>query len=572
MNPIEHVAGQNTDSNSEAAEQLQASSEEMPTPAPAAPQQDLSALVADGPVSTEEPSVSEGALSPDTEANADKTKRKRRRRKKAHAPDANGPAPAAAAARQGSGSGPSPKQGRAPERPPFGVGEEVFGKVTAVLDTAIMVDLAGKALAIFDRSEMEADDLVPTVGDRLVARIHHDGARGGLVVLTRKPLREEESKPFVEKAYKDGTSINGLVTGVIKGGVEIDLRGLRAFAPASGLDFHPSHANFAGLVGQVLDFKVIQYDHHGRDIVVTRRPMLEAESRERRKVALKTLNEGQVMRGVVRTVVEWGVFIALPDAENLEGLVHITEASHDPRALLTDLFKAGDSFDVKILRVDERGKLWLSRKALVSDPWAEARAKYAPGSKHKAQVTRVETFGVACTLDTSIEGFIHLEDLSLARVESADAVAKVGDELDVVVETFDFEQRRVGLHPALKAAHADEQPQKVHKNAPLRVEVVKAEPSGLLVRLLGATGRYARGFIPAGQTGTERGTDLRKTFKIGQILETKVVDVDRRGEAKLSIQGLKDDEERRATRDYRQKLQAESGFGTLGDLLKRKLG
>ena len=116
----------------------------------------------------------------------------------------------------------------------------MFGKVTAVLDTAVMIDLSGKALAIFDRTEMEPDDLLPSVGDRFVARVHQDGSRGGLVVLTRKPLREEEVKPKIEQAAKDGTHVRGLITGVIKGGVEVDILGLRAFAPASGMDFTPT--------------------------------------------------------------------------------------------------------------------------------------------------------------------------------------------------------------------------------------------------------------------------------------------------------------------------------------------
>src|SRR5258706_15068622 len=106
-----------------------------------------------------------------------------------------------------------------------------------------MIDLSGKALAIFDRSEMAPDDLVPSVGDRFVARVHQDGVRGGLVVLTRKPLREEDAKPKVEQAAKEGTLVEGLVTGVIKGGVEGDILGLRAFAPASGMDLHPHSAN-----------------------------------------------------------------------------------------------------------------------------------------------------------------------------------------------------------------------------------------------------------------------------------------------------------------------------------------
>ena len=250
-------------------------------------------------------------------------KKKKRRKRKKKKPGAEG-----AEGGEGAPGGDRPRQHHRPatERAPFHVGEEVFGKVTAVLDTAVMVDLSGKALAIFDRTEMEADDLVPSVGDRFVARIHNDGVRGGLVVLTRKPLREEEIKPAIEAASKDGSLITGLITGVIKGGVEVDISGLRAFAPASGLDLHPQNANFSGLVGQRLEFKVVQYKNAGRDVVVSRRPMLEAEAHERRKHALTLLTEGQVLKGVVRTVVEWGAFVALPEAENLEGLVHVSEA------------------------------------------------------------------------------------------------------------------------------------------------------------------------------------------------------------------------------------------------------
>jgi small subunit ribosomal protein S1 len=459
----------------------------------------------------------------------------------------------------------------ATDRAPFHVGEEVFGKVTAVLDDAIMVDLSGKALGVFDRREMEADDLVPSEGDRFVARIHQDGARGGMIVLTRKPLREEEAKPAIEQASKDGTLIDGLITGVIKGGVDVDINGLRAFAPASGMDLHPQNANFASMLGQRLDFKVTRYDSNGRDVVVTRRPMLEAEAHERRKKAIKLLEEGKVMNGVVRTVVEWGVFVALPDAENLEGLVHATEASHDPRVRLLEAFKAGDKLEVKITKIDERGKIWLSRKALIADPWKEAKEKYPAGTRLKTTITRVERFGAFCQLE-GVEGLLHVADLGVGRTEDINDQIKVGDEMDVVVHQFDLKNHKVALHPALTGDRAEEVPQKIARNGAVKVEVVKAESAGVVVRLLGATGRAARGFIPAGQTGTDRGTDLRKRFPVGQKLDVTVLDIDpRRGEPKLSIRRFAENEERSAHREYRKQLAAEGGFGTLGDLLRKQL-
>jgi small subunit ribosomal protein S1 len=516
--------------------------------------------------SSDEGESDDGAETTDAEgaSTAAGPKKKKRRRKKKKAPPAEGAS--------ADGAGPRPVNPRASDRAPFRVGEEVYGKVTAVLDHAIMIDLSGKALAIFDRGEMAEDDLVPSIGDRFVAHVHNDGARGGLVVLTRKPLREEEAKPLVEKAHQEGALISGLVVGVIKGGIEVDIDGLRAFAPASGMDLHPANANFTNLVGQRLEFKVIQYDKNGRDVVVTRRPMLEAEAHERRKHALGLLTEGQVMDGVVRTVVDWGAFVAMPAAENLEGLVHITEASHDLRQRPVDLFRPGDKLQVKIIKIDDKGKIWLSRKALVEDPWAAAREKYAPLTRHTGTVTRLEEFGAFVELEPSIDGLLHVGDLSFDRVEHPKEKLTLGQSLDVVIAHFDSRNRKIALHPALTGERANETPQRVNRNQTVKVEIVKIESAGLVVRVLGATGRSARGFIPAGQTGTPRGTELRKSFKLNAILDAKVLEVDpKRGEPRLSIRELADDEERRAAREYRQKLNAQGGFGTLGDLFRNKL-
>jgi small subunit ribosomal protein S1 len=518
----------------------------------------------DGEAEAEEsPKEGEPAKAEGTEGAPKKKKRRRKKKRKDDKPEG------------GAQAQPSQQASKRSHRPPtpFHLGEEVFGKVTAVLDTAIMIDLSGKALAIFDRTEMAADDLVPAVGDRFVARVHGDGARGGLVVLTRLPLREEETKPKVEAAHKEGALVSGLVTGVIKGGVEVDIDGLRAFAPASGMDLHPSNANFAALLGQRLEFKVVQYEKGGRDVVVTRRPMLEAEAHERRKQALGLLQEGQVMNGVVRTIVDWGVFVALPEAENLEGLIHVSEASHDPRAHLADLFKPGDRFEVKIVKIDEKGKIWLSRKALVDDPWGAARQKYQIGSRHQGKVLRVERFGVFVELEPDIEGLIHVSDLSLERIEHPKELVQPDQQIDVVVHYFDVRNKKINLHPALPPERADEPVQKIQRNALLKAEVVRGEAAGVIMRVLGVTGRQARGFLPANETGTQRGTDLRKAFKPGAILDVKVVDVDpRSGEPRLSIRAFNTDEERRAHREYRQKLKAEANFGTLGDLLRAKLG
>ena len=505
----------------------------------------------EGPVDQDVAAGASGSAEVSPEADG-AAKKKRRRRKKKRAPG---------------------ESGRPHERAPFHAGEEVFGKVTAVLDTAIMIDLSGKALAIFDRTEMEPDDLVPEVGDRFVGQVLSDGGRGGLVVMTRKLLREEEAKPRVEQAAKDGTLVEALVTGVIKGGVEVLIDGLRGFAPASGVDLHPRTANLQTLVGQRLDFKVATYEKQGREVVVTRRPMLEKEAHERRKKAREVLQDGMEMQGIVRTVVEWGAFVALPDAENLEGLVHISELSHNPRDRIADLLKPGQKIQVQIQKIDEKGKIWLSRKALLEDPFAKLIEGIKQGDVIDGEVTRVEDFGAFVKIAEDFEGLCHAADLSVDRISDARTVIKAGDKVKMLVHHIDARQRRVALHPLPADGRAEEAPQRVTKNAKVMVEVVKVDKPGLIVRVLGATGRQARGFVPAGQTGTQRGAELRKHFNPGDQFEALVIDIDsRRSEAKLSISKLHQDEERRAHKEYRAKLKAESNFGTLGDLLKQKLG
>jgi len=285
-----------------------------------------------------------------------------------------------------------------------------------------------------------------------------------------------------------------------------------------------------------------------------------------------------VLKGTVRTVVEWGAFVALSDAGGLEGLVHISEASHDPKAKIGDLFGPGDEFDVKITKIDERGKIWLSRRALLEDPWAEAKNKYATGKILEATISRVEPFGAFVKLDDEIDGLIHMSDLTAAprfgykKVEHAKELVSVGDKIDVLIHHFDAKNHKLTLHVAPPENKRDEAPQKIARNGSVQAEVVRAEAAGLIVRILGITGRSSRGFIPAGQTGTARGTDLRKRFKEGTLLSVKVIDVDpRRLEPKLSIKQHAEDEERRAHREYRKQVAKESGFGTLGDLLGAKL-
>jgi small subunit ribosomal protein S1 len=635
----------------------------------------------EGDDSGAEPAAADGA-SPVT----GEKKRRRRRRKKHGAAAAGGEAPAGAdAAANGepvaegadapaadgaptarTGEKQAKRKERKPgpprERPPVNGGDIVFGKIIAITDDAIVIDIPGKAHAIFDRREMLISDedagaappaprdesaseataapvpgatdgsdlpgqppeavegaaapeaseaaahaeapidatppaevpapaeaaaphegepapaatespkdpkvprVILEVGADFIGVVHNDGARGGLVVLTHHPRRYERAKTAVEKAFNDKALIEGLVTGVIKGGIEVDVDGLRAFAPGSHVELRLG-SDLTHLVAQRLPFTVTQYAKRGRDVVLSRRSMLEEEAKRSRTEALAKLKVGETVDGTVRSVVAFGAFV---DVGGVEGLVPLQEMSHNRADGPSDVFKVGETTSVVVMKVDDKGKVWLSHKATIPDPWQLVAKKYAAGTRHAGKVVRIQPFGAFIELEPGIDGLLHTADLSIKRIETPDEVVKVGDALDVVVAHVDPYNHKIALHPAPQGAAADEPPQKVlpHKGVKAKIELI--EVGGLVVRILGVTGRNARGYVTAAGTGTPRGTELRKSFHVGQVIDAKVIEIDpRRGEIKLSIKALSDDQERSAYQQYRQQLKAEARF-TFGDLLAKK--
>jgi len=414
--------------------------------------------------------------------------------------------------------------------------------------------------------EPKVPRVVLEVGADFIGVVHCDGGRGGLVVLTHHPRRAEKVKAVLEKAFAEGSQVLGLVTGVIKGGVEVDVDGLRSFAPGSHVDLHMG-SDLGYLVGQRLPFVVTQYAKRGRDVVLSRKAIIEDEARKARVVALERLKVGDEIEGLVRSVVPFGAFV---DLGGIEGLVPLQEMSHNRGDGPSDVFKAGESTRVKIIKIDDKGKVWLSRKATVPDPWQQVANKYAQGTRHPGKVVRLQPFGAFVELEPGIDGLIHTQDLSPKRIEGPEDVVKVGDEIEVVVAFVEAGQHKIALHPAPLGDASAEAPQRVVPHKPVKAKVMAIESGGLVVRILGVTGRNARGYVTAAGTGTPRGTELRKSFNVGQEIEAKVIEIDpRRGEVKLSIKALSEDVERNAYQQYRQQLKAEARF-TFGDLLAKK--
>jgi small subunit ribosomal protein S1 len=456
------------------------------------------------------------------------------------------------------------------EKPPFGVGEEVAGKVTKVMQDAIMIDVAGKALGVIDRAEIPESE-TPAEGEKFIAKVSNDGARGGLVVLTKDLNRWQKARSAVELAFTHKQPVMGLVTGVIKGGIEVDVDGLRGFAPASQVELRLG-ADLHHLIGSKLAFEVIVFAKRGREFVLSRKSMLEDDAKKQREEVVSQLEIGKVVKGTVRSIKEFGVFV---DVGGVDGMVHVSEASYT-NAPLHEIFKVGAEVDVKILKVDEKGKIWLSKKAAEHDPWEGAAEKYARGTRHQGKIVRLQPFGCFIELEPGIDGLLHASDvISAKRFHHPNEIFKVGDELEVVVALSDIAHRKIGLHQAPKegevvAADASKPAPRLQPHQAVKVVVEGTEPAGILVRIVGQTGRFAKGFIGAFATGTPKGADLRKAFPIGTELDAKIVEMDPRKGIKLSIKALAQDQERQSFKQYQSEVKQAAKFGTFGDLLAKK--
>lgn len=407
---------------------------------------------------------------------------------------------------------------------------------------------------------------------------------GHIVIVNRNVVRAEV-RADIARYREERRRVEGLVYGYNRGGFDVLVQGVRAFCPASAISLHeikdPNE-----FLGRKYEF-LLPASKGGKDIVVSRRSILERQARKRAKEVLRSLEAGQVLDGTVTSVRDFGVFV---DLGGVEGLVHQSELTHGFGVKPADVASPGDQVKVKVLRVggdpsrkgdkkDRLTRVSLSMKALQEDPWDAHQDEVKEGVVREGKVTRTTDFGAFIELVPDVEGLLHISELG-RDLQHANQALSEGDIVPVVIERMDRKARRISLSK-LSDAELEEYkagtlnteggPKNMRPGARIEVTVDRADNRGVVVRIPGVIGRRARGFIPASETGTDRGSDLRKQFPAGETLEVKVIGNDRDGGLKCSVKALAIDEERKAVKDYRREA-SKQGFGTFGDLLKAKLG
>ncbi|PTL80807.1 S1 RNA-binding domain-containing protein [Vitiosangium sp. GDMCC 1.1324] len=487
------------------------------------------------------------------------------------------------------------KDGGVPARRSVRIGEKVSGTIFQLgADTAFVTLSNAKSEAMIELRELKDDEGVLRygVGDTIEAHVIEAGARG--ILLSRALAKGSANMAMLAEARASGMPVEGMVLSVNKGGVEVAIGDVRAFCPISQLDirFVEKPDQF---IGEKLKFRVTEV--RDRNVVLSRRSLLEEEQKQLAAKTRETLSEGKVVKGKVTGVRDFGAFV---DLGGVEGMIPVSEMSYMRVAHPSDVVKVGDEVEVEILRMEaaqpnspdkakQKERITLSMRARQEDPFKTALAEIKEGDRLQGKVVRLQPFGAFVELRPGVDGLVHISALSERRIAHPRDVVQVGETIWVQVEKIDANDKRIGLRriteeEAQRPAEERPAPAAVEEKKPAEPpaprpkvgqvvvgKVDRIEPYGVFLVFPGG-----KGLIPASETGTERGTDLRKKFSLGQELKVALVDIDASGKIRLSITAAERAEERAEVEAWTKSQQpvggGKKGLGTFADLFKQKPG
>src|SRR2546427_492292 len=399
-------------------------------------------------------------------------------------------------------------------------GEIVKSKVLRVTDTAVILDVGFKSEGAVAIDEFK-DPKTLKEGDEVEVFLEHLEDQEGAVVLSKKKADFMRVWERIREAHEKDEGVTGTLVKKIKGGVVVDLMGVDAFLPGSQIALRRV-PNIDELLGQSFEFKIIKLNKRRRNIVVSRRVLLEAERKTKRDVLMKELQVGQVRKGIVKNITDFGAFI---DLGGVDGLLHITDMSYGRVSHPSEMVHIGQEVEVKVLDIDwERERISLGLKQLQAYPWKNVAAKYPVGTRVQGKVVSITNYGAFVELEPGIEGLIHISDMSWTkRVQHPSEVVKKGDEVEVLILNVDAENKRISL--GLKQAQEDPW-LRIGETYPvgteLRGRVLRLMDKGVVVDL----GNDIEGFVPMSQLGIPDLQNPADAVKEGQAAELKVLEVD----------------------------------------------
>ncbi|MEQ8505638.1 MAG: 30S ribosomal protein S1 [Rhodospirillales bacterium] len=375
-------------------------------------------------------------------------------------------------------------------------------------------------------------------GDEVDVYVERYEDRDGLVRLSREKARREEAWVGLEKAFEKGERVNGVIFGRVKGGFIVDLDGAVAFLPGSQVDIRPVR-DVQPLMGMPQPFQILKMDPQRNNIVVSRRAVLEETRTEARSELISSLQEGQVLDGVVKNITDYGAFV---DLGGVDGLLHVTDIAWKRINHPSEALSIGETVKVQIIRFNaETQRISLGMKQLEADPWDGVAAKYPVGTKFTGRVTNITDYGAFVELEAGVEGLVHVSEMSWTKKNvHPGKIVSTSQEVEVMVLDVDPDKRRISL--GLKQCNANPWEDFVVKfpvGAEVEGEVKNITEFGLFIGLDGEIDGMAHlSDLSWDKSGEEALTDYNK----GDMVKAKVLDVDVEKErVSLGIKQLSDD-------------------------------
>jgi small subunit ribosomal protein S1 len=323
-------------------------------------------------------------------------------------------------------------------------GEIVPGRVIGITSNSVIIDVGYKSEGLVPIDEFldREGNLTVAEGEEVDVLLEKTEDLEGHILLSRTKAQRMRRWTEVERAYKESRIIKGRVTDRIKGGLTVDV-GLRAFLPGSLVDIKPVK-NLESLRGQELEFKVISLDRRRNNIVLSRKAVLETELAKKKAETLTRLEEGAHLKGVVKNITDYGVFI---DLGGIDGLLHITDISWGRVNHPSEHFSVGDEVEVVVLKFDpDTERVSLGYKQKSEDPWTLVDKKYPIGSRVRGKVVSLVDYGAFVEIEEGVEGLIHVSEMSWTKkVVNPAKILEVGHEVEAIVSELDMDQRRISL-------------------------------------------------------------------------------------------------------------------------------
>jgi small subunit ribosomal protein S1 len=324
-------------------------------------------------------------------------------------------------------------------------GEVVKGRIVSITKEFVMVDIGYKSegqIPIHEFTTPEGE-ITAQVGDLVEALLESREDEEGALMLSKNKASKIKVWEEVSYAYHHDGVVAGTVVAKVKGGLSVDLGGIVAFLPGSQVDLAPMrHTDH--LIGQRYNFKVLKFNRKRRNVVLSRRSLMEKAKNEAKATLLATLEEGKVLEGVVKNITDYGIFV---DLGGLDGLLHITDLSYGRVRHPADLFKVGDPITVKVLSFDrEKERISLGLKQLTADPWSMVEEKYTLGAHVTGRVVSLTDYGAFVELEAGVEGLIHISEMSWTRkIRHPSQVLTVNDMVEATVLEIEPQRKRISL-------------------------------------------------------------------------------------------------------------------------------